>query len=66
MADPKFADVVFGGGAGGEPESAAEDATEVDEGAGETDKENGRMLRAAIKNGDDAALAEAVRRCCGM
>jgi len=62
---PKFADAVFGSDAGGEP-TPADDAAPADDTGSESDKENGRMLASALKNGDNAAIAESVRRCCGM
>lgn len=61
----KFADAVvsrFGSPAPAvEPDS--DDAVPGD--AGAADKEDGAMLRAALKTGDNAALCEALRRICG-
>ncbi len=68
--NPKFADAVakrFSGKTdetAGDSESPEEDAGETEEG-GTEDAENGRMFRAALKNGDNTALCEALRRICG-
>lgn len=62
----KFADAVarrFSGGSTATAEPDADDAPEDE--TGKADAENGRMLAAAIKRGDGAAICEAVRRISG-
>lgn len=65
MADrAKFADAVLTRFAGGD--AASVDAPDDDAPAPvDADAENGRMLAAAVKRGDGAAICEAVRRITG-
>lgn len=67
MPDSKFTDAVLARFAGKAPPSVASvEDDEDDEPAGNArDIEDGRMLAAAIKRGDGAAICEAVRRITG-
>lgn len=58
--NPKFADAVFGHSEpdGDEPEGGEDES-------GSADNEMGNQLKSAIKNGDGAAICEAVRRIMG-